>query len=438
MCCHGAGEIDERKDKMLIRDAHNNNNKPRIDAPMLAAFHPLGGLDEDELFVLEANAGIQEVAKKHCLFSCGGRDEWAYYLMEGRVRLTADDGSQLIVEGGSEAARNPLSNLRPRKYTATTLTAAKLLVIRNELLSGVVSGGSRDHAYSINEIAPLDGCRDDELLYDIFHELAERKLGLPTLPDVASRISAMMEDDALDIGEIVRLIKSDPAIAAKVVKVANSALFQVQKPVVSCKEAVLRIGLDVTRLLVMRLAMKDLFTCRRSHYQERMEALWQHSLEIAAISNVLSHLTPGLNPEKAFLIGLLHDAGSLVVISYANKYPNRLPEAADLERAIRSLRARVGEEVLKMWGFGADYIDAAREAECWERNPAAQPDYCDVVLAAQLHSFIGTPAMLQAPNLYEVAAFGKLAGGNLTAELSITILKKAREQITSTQHLLAS
>lgn len=432
-------KMDERKEEMLIRDTNNNNNhKSRINARMLAGFYPLSGLDEDELFVLEANARIQEVAKKHCLFTCGSSDEWAYYLLEGRVRLTAADGSQLMLEGGSEAARNPLSNLQPRKYTATTLSAAKLLVIRNDLLSGIVSGGEGDHAYSVQEIAPLDACRDDKLFYEILHELAERRLGLPTLPDVASQLSVMLEDEAIDIEEMVRLIKTDPAIAAKLVKVANSALYQIQKPVGSCKEAILRIGLDITRLLVMRLAMSDLFTCRRTHYQARMEALWQHSVEIAAISNVLAHLTTGLNPEKAFLIGLLHDVGAQVVLSYANKYPNRLPEPEDLERAIQCLRARIGEEVMKMWRFGTDYIDAAREAECWERDPAPQPDYCDVVVAAQLHSFIGRPAMLQAPNFYEVAAFGKLAGGHLTPELSITILKKAREQITLTQQLLAS
>ncbi len=424
---------------MLIRGVNDKKkHKSGINARLLARFHPLGGLDEDELFVLEANAGFQEVAKKQCLFSCGSRDEWAYYLLEGRVRLTADDGSQLIVEGGSEAARNPLSNLRPRKYTATTLSAAKLLVIRNDLLSGIMSGGKGDHAYSVQEIAPFDACRDDKLLYEILHELAERKLGLPTLPNVASRLSVMLADEAMDMKEMVRLIKSDPAIAAKLVKVANSALYQAQNPVDSCKGAILRIGLDITRLLVMRLAMSNLFTCRRVHYQARMEALWQHSVEIAAISNVLAHLTTGLNPEKAFLIGLLHDVGALVVISYANKYPNRLSEPEDLERAIQCLRARVGEEVMKMWCFGTDYSDAAREAECWERDPAPQPDYCDAVVVAQLHSFIGRPAMLQAPNFYEVPAFSKLAGGKLTPELSITVLKKAQEQVCLTQQLLAS
>ena len=423
---------------MLIRNVASNNHKLKVDTQLLAGFHPLAGLDEDELFVLEAHATIQETGKKHTLFTCGSDDEWAYYLLEGRVRLTAADGSRLLVEGGSEAARTPLSNLRPRKYTAVTLSPARLLVVKNSLLQGVVAGHGGDQSYNIQEIDAVQGGCYDALLTDLFHELAERKLVLPTLPDVASRISAMMEDDALEVGDMVRLVKTDPAIAAKLVKVANSALYRSLEPVSSCKEAILRIGLDVTRLLVMRLAMNDLFTCRRSHYQARMEDLWRHSVEIAAICNVLAHLTPGLSPEKAFLVGLLHDVGALVLISYANKYPNHLPEATDLERAIKSLGARVGEEVLRTWGFAEDYVGAAREAECWERDAGPEPDYCDVVVIAQLHSFIGRPAMLQAPNVHEVAAFRKLAGGQLTPELSIAVLKKAREQIAVTHNLLAA
>lgn len=66
-----------------------------------------------------------------------------------------------------------------------------------------------------------------------------------------------------------------------------------------------------------------------------------------------------------------------------------------------------------------------------------EPDYVDLVVVAQLHAFVGTPAMARLPRLDLVPAFHKLALGKLTPRHSIGILENAREQIRELRDLLA-
>jgi HD-like signal output (HDOD) protein len=124
------------------------------------------------------------------------------------------------------------------------------------------------------------------------------------------------------------------------------------------------------------------------------------------------------------------------VLNYAQGFPmeSRQPEAID--QAIRQLRAQTGSMILRSWGFPMEFVIAALEGEEWHRDKGLQPDYCDLVIIAQLHSFVGTEHALSAPAINEVPAHARLALGELTPKMSLKILDEARDQIAHAEALL--
>ena len=114
--------------------------------------------------------------------------------------------------------------------------------------------------------------------------------------------------------------------------------------------------------------------------------------------------------------------------------PGLLTEIID--NACKRLRAQTGSLILRKWGFSTDFIISALEAEMWHRDKGITPDYCDLVVIAQLHSFVGTSDAFSAPAIHEVPAHSRLALGELTPRLSLRILDEAKEQIAHTVALL--
>ncbi len=202
--------------------------------------------------------------------------------------------------------------------------------------------------------------------------------------------------------------------------------------------AVTRLGTKVTSQLVTSFSMKELFKTRNRALKKKMQAVWNHSREIAALSFVLAKITPGFNPEHALLAGLLHDIGAIPIITFADKHPEIISDDRQFDLLIDTLKGELGAAILSKWQFTEDLITTAREAQNWLRQPGEKPDYCDIIIVAQLHALSGRSSTTgDLPRLNEVPAFTKLALGQLTPELSVKVLEQAKEQVEETMNLLA-
>lgn len=278
---------------------------------------------------------------------------------------------------------------------------------------------------------------DNPLYTEIYDDLINDKLVVPSMPEVALKIRHLVEDNDIPVSELARALSTDPAISAKLIKSANGALYHGQPAVDTCARAISRLGLNTTKHLVVSFVLRNLFE-EKIHtdlLSERVRDLWHHSVEIASISMALAHASPGLDAEEALLAGLLHDIGELVILTYAESYPDLTADSEVLDGVIKQLKAEIGAVILREWQFPEAIVEAAFGAEEWTRDSGDKPDYCDVVLAAQLLSFIGTSKMEDFPDLEDIPAFKKLAGGNLTRDVSMKILDEAEEQILETREL---
>jgi HD-like signal output (HDOD) protein len=408
-------------------------------AELLAGFIPFDSCSADDLVVLADHAWLDEVERGHVLVQAGSSDEWDYYLVEGTLKLVAEDGKESFLMGGRTAARAPLAHLQPRHYTISAMTPVRYLRVETALLKNLdSSGGSEGHSFE--EPTDIREITDNPLYVEIYDDLMHDRLVMPSLPKVALRIRRMIEEEDVSVPQLAKVINIDLAISAKLVKAANGALYHGQPQLNTCSRAVARLGLNTTKHLVLGFVMRNLFQekIRTKLIRHLAKELWQHSVEVAAISMALARVTPGLDGEEALLMGLLHDVGALVILSYADNYPEFSAEREVLIGVVDQLKGKIGAAVLEEWQFPEPFIVVAREAENWSREHDGPADYCDVVQVAQLHDVFGTAWAGNYPALTDVPAFTRLADGHLTPELSMEVLDSAREQMQDIRQLLMS
>ncbi len=414
------------------------SNRPTTDE--LQQFIPLQALSEQQQVLLAGVTEIKTACPGDVLIELGSDDNNTYFLLEGTLVLDSADNHRREISAGDASAKSPIAQLRPRKYQVTARTQVRYLLIDNAYLEDIAhnhGSASGVEGYEvIGDIQSEPSAFEDQLSHLLLTDLKNDRLKLPSLPEIAIRIGRALEDGMSDAHDIAEIIQIDPVMTAKLIKAANSAIYGRRSPVETCSAAVVRLGADVTQKLVLSFALRELFQSDSELLQNRMKALWKHSTHVAAICYVLAGNDSRFKPEHAMLVGLLHDIGVVAILNYAQKFPDETMHPGSLDQAVQNLRAEIGSMILKKWNFPSDFIVAALEGEEWMRNKGTTPDYCDLVIIAQLHSYIGDNKGHHLPAIDEVPAHSRLELGELTPRMSLKILEQAKDQIQHAQALL--
>ena len=407
----------------------------------LRSFIPLQSLSDTQLELLAGSIELEEAPAGRLLIKRGSTDNYSFFLVDGHIRLRAEDGRINDVTSNDRAARSPISQLIPRKYDVISVTPVRFLRINNALMKEIASNKSTEQIGVTGYVVSGDEEEDssdfeNQISYKFLQELEQDRLVLPSLPEVAARIGKALQDNVSDAATIAAMIQTDPVITAKLIKAANSAMYGRRTPVETCVGAVVRLGSSITHKLVLSFAMRELFKSDSGLLQKRMQELWRHSTRVGAICYVLAKHDSRFDPEHAMLIGLLHDIGVVAVLNYAGSFPMEARDPQIIDQAIKRLRAQTGSMILRQWGFPMEFVVAALEADDWMRDKGLTPDYCDLVVIAQLHSFVGTEQAFTAPAINEVPAHARLTLGELTPKMSLRILDEAKDQIAHAESLL--
>jgi putative nucleotidyltransferase with HDIG domain len=129
---------------------------------------------------------------------------------------------------------------------------------------------------------------------------------LPAMPAVVARLFKMLENPEAAQADVARLIGQDQALSAKTLRLANSPFFGYARKVSSISQALLVLGFDVVKGLVLTSGVSDLI-------RKSMKGLWEHSLAVAAASGVVARRLKYKDAEEMLLAGLLHDLGKVVL-----------------------------------------------------------------------------------------------------------------------------
>jgi HD-like signal output (HDOD) protein len=422
---------------------------------LFRSFDAFSALADDDLLVLPNRSDVQRVRKRETLFGEGDDDPWIFCLLRGSLQLTAADGRSHRIDAGTDAAGQPLARLKPRKYTARAVTPAQVLRIDGSDLGDVQSylfsrqgGGHRGLAVEEVDDADLTMFEDFPGLAGALEVAADdpgardpaartAQYALPSLPTVAMEALRVADTDDAGMETLAQVVNQDPAISAKLIRAANSPVFFARDPIGTCQRAIVRLGLKTTRQLVVAFAMRDLFKCRVPEIEMAMERLWSHSVEVAAYAFALARRVKGLDPGEAQLAGLLHDIGVVSILSATAQKAEEIDVAALFHQAARA-RSEAGSLILESWNFPPEQVLAVRDAEQWWRDDRPEPELADLVMVAQLMSFIGKPGFVDLPPLSRLPALHKLFPDDASVELVGELMAEAAEQVQQVRGLFMS
>jgi putative nucleotidyltransferase with HDIG domain len=217
------------------------------------------------------------------------------------------------------------------------------------------------------------GAADYVSLVDVIEaEILAGNVELPVLPEVALRVREIVARDGA-LAEIAAVVEREPAYAAALLRYANSVAFAGLRPVADLRQAMTRLGLGAVEQTVLAISARAAFQSRDPRDERLLRALWDHALTTALAARRLAGRA--LNPELAFLGGLLHDLGKVVVLRCAVDLRAQDPERYQLPEPVLleffdALHCRVGDALLESWNIPDEVRDVVRR----HHDPAFAPE----------------------------------------------------------------
>lgn len=190
---------------------------------------------------------------------------------------------------------------------------------------------------------------------------------IPSLPEVAARIVEIARDPDPDYAELIATIRTDPAIAGRILKTANSALLGMRTRAHSIEQAVPRLGTTMVRTLVLGFCLAEYQNRSSFNLRHSYQMVWRESLTQAAVAEALAERQGGkVDSANWFLAGLLQDIGRLALLHTCGEaYVKNVLEAED-EKTQRQreqdwlgfTHVEVSQGLCRKWNLESEFIDA--------------------------------------------------------------------------------
>ncbi|GGP80643.1 HDOD domain-containing protein [Shewanella ulleungensis] len=204
---------------------------------------------------------------------------------------------------------------------------------------------------------------EHQLLVGLLKKLKDDALVLPTLPEVAMRVQEVVARKDSSLKQVGDIIGQDAAISARIIKVANSALYSRGNKAENISAAVNRIGLVQIKSITTSVAMEQLFISTNEMVWEVMDEVWKTSIEVTASSCAMLEIYNKRNPGKKLdretltLAGLVHNIGALPVLTEAEVHPELFSQIEQLRSLVRKMQGPIGRAVLKTWDFAPEVME---------------------------------------------------------------------------------
>ena len=140
---------------------------------------------------------------------------------------------------------------------------------------------------------------------------------LPAMPHVASKVLELAGNPETTAAKLQKVIQDDQAMAARILKIANSALYGCSRKIKTLTEAIVMLGFNTIRSLVVTSAARNMYLKEGKTMGLKERLLWEHSIGCAIACKILVTPRHPHLAEEAFLAGLMHDIGKLVLNQYA-------------------------------------------------------------------------------------------------------------------------
>lgn len=311
------------------------------------------GLDQDKGFHAVYKSGISYLGKAY-----------ESPLLKGVIDLP-EDGECAIIPVGKHQDTNIML------YVVTAAERHGLGAFHYlELLSWLFSPSVMKLPDNIPEGGTADGkAPQPQAGKSAILQLVEKIEGLPPMPSIVFQILDLLSDPEFSMEKLEHLIGQDQSLVANLIKVGNSVLYGGVGDVHSLREALTRLGSRTIKSLVLISSTRTYFPEMKSGMGILSRLLWHHSVECGLASQRLAVMVGYYDPEEAFVGGILHDIGKLVILlQLPDKYrqiqtkskTGKIDEL-DIESEILGFdHSMIGEMLMKKWKMPAHLTECVQ------------------------------------------------------------------------------
>ncbi|MDH3642939.1 MAG: HDOD domain-containing protein [Gammaproteobacteria bacterium] len=213
-------------------------------------------------------------------------------------------------------------------------------------------------------------------------ELADGKIELPLLPNVAAEVLSSSLDDQSDAARLAELIQQDQGLATHVIRIVNSPAFRGAIEIVALQQAIARLGMERIREIALSASLKgSLF--KKGAYQQITDESWQLALAAGLWSKEAARASRR-NVEIAYLCGLLHNIGTPMLLNRLGELVPSMPRR-DVDVLLETLTPEAGARLAREWKLPGAVLASIeylhRFAEAGDDQDVVAVTECGVALA---------------------------------------------------------
>ncbi len=224
-----------------------------------------------------------------------------------------------------------------------------------------------------------------QMLEDIAKEL-KGEVVFPTYFDAAFRLRKELQDPDLPIARIASVVNVEPLVAAKLMQLANSALYSPDgTPARNLPAAITRLGVNLVRTTALAIAMSQILRAKdMAVFSDLTRDLWDHSIRTAAAARVLARAQTKINPDEALLAGLVHDLGAFYMLYRAAQYPELRDRPDTVKYLIMQWHESIGVTLLKALGMPDNIVEATIDHDEPQVAPTTVRTLAEIVYVSNI------------------------------------------------------
>ncbi len=225
-------------------------------------------------------------------------------------------------------------------------------------------------------------------------DLNKGDLELPMFPDSVIRIQQAFQVEEVDVDEIIRIISSDPALAARVLELSNSAALRAAAEISDVRQAVIRMGDKLVQSSVIAFALRQAERNEGLSEESRkaLKEIWEESVELAARCYVIAKKFTKLSADEALLTGLLSVIGRLYIFLKAQEHG--VVDYSELEAIVADWHPAISKAIAESWDMSEELVNALETQLDTDPPLRESASLAEVLSAARLilhHSVSGEP-----------------------------------------------
>ena len=225
-------------------------------------------------------------------------------------------------------------------------------------------------------------------------DLNKDNLELPMFPDSVIRIQQAFRAEEVDIDEIVRIISSDPALAARILQLSNAAAMRGASEIVDVRQAVIRVGNKLVQSSAVAFAIRQAEQNEGLSRESKvaLRDIWDESVELASLCYVITRKYTKLNADEALLTGLLSVLGRLYIFMKSHNYEGLT--YTELDTILADWHPAICKAIAESWNMSDDLVNALETQLDTDPTLREKASLAEVLSAARLilqHQASGTP-----------------------------------------------